>query len=354
MHLTKSLLFAYFAGQATSIQRQTVAEWLAQPGHRELYFSWLEEWERQQPQYVPDLDRALGTYRQRLDDWDAGVTVPPEAVLPELAGLNTIAAASAPIGTPGSFRLGRIVMGQSILRWAALWLLIVGVGYWGWQQFGYQSYTTATAQVRVVHLPDGSRVTLNAQSNLKIPRLGYGWLSRRVALRGEAVFDVRHLPSQQSFVVTTPAGLEVHVLGTEFSVSTRAQQTQVVLNRGRVRLHNTRSAANLTLLPGQQAVLNSAGRLTRRRLEPTKTFAAWRTHRFTFNNTPLSEVARQLRGAFGVTVRFNDEAVASRVVTGTFQADSPDELLTALAELLDLRVSEQQTDYTLHSSVNTQ
>jgi len=44
MQPSKELIFSYFAGQATSVQQKMIGEWLVQPGSRELYFQWLDEW----------------------------------------------------------------------------------------------------------------------------------------------------------------------------------------------------------------------------------------------------------------------------------------------------------------------
>ncbi|MVM30013.1 hypothetical protein GO755_08215 [Spirosoma sp. HMF4905] len=64
--ITNQLLFAYFAGCATDLEKQFIAEWAKHPSNRELFFSCLASWEDQNPQFKADVDRAIEQHQQRM------------------------------------------------------------------------------------------------------------------------------------------------------------------------------------------------------------------------------------------------------------------------------------------------
>jgi transmembrane sensor len=321
MEPTKELLFTYFAGQATSVQQKVIGEWLARPTSRETYFQWLDEWERSFPQYAPDFAHHLDRFRQRLDG-------PLEAQPPVLRQLSE---EPRPFWHPGRWLVA-----------ATVTLALLAGGWFFRKPLLYQTITTGSDQLRSLSLPDGSTVAINSNSSLTLPRIGYGWFSRRVALKGDAVFDVKHLSTHQPFVVQATDGLEVEVLGTVFSVRSRATQAEVVLKRGKVNLHYTTDnqlIQNLLMKPGDRVRLDEKGALRLQTQADTTQFAHWRYRLFSFNNTSLREVVRQIHHVFGVNVQLSDPALARRKLTGTIRAGSSDELAEALAELLNLRVS---------------
>jgi transmembrane sensor len=336
MEPPKELLFTYFAGQATSVQQKAIGEWLSRPENREMYFQWLDEWERIYPQYAPDVVTHLGQFRQRLDT--------PGDVQPRL--LRVLPDETRPFWHPGRWLVAATV---------ALTLLTSG---WLFREsLLYSTITTGPHQLRSLNLPDGSTVALNSNSSIQLPRIGYGWLSRRVTLTGDAVFDVKHLSTNQPFVVHTHDGLAVEVLGTEFSVRSRSTRAEVVLKRGRVNLHyatNDQPVQNLLMKPGDRVTLDGHGALQLQARSDTNRFAQWRYRLFSFNDTPLREVAYQIQRVFGVSVQLTDPALARRTLTGTIRAGSSDELAEALAELLGLRVSHRDQHLVFSTASETQ
>src|SRR4051812_6309338 len=60
--LSKDVLFDFFDGRTTSIQRKLVEDWLADPQNEELYYHYLDEWESRHPQFSPKVEAALSAY----------------------------------------------------------------------------------------------------------------------------------------------------------------------------------------------------------------------------------------------------------------------------------------------------
>ena len=334
MQPTKELVYTYFAGQATSLQKKVIGDWLAHPDGREQFFQWLDEWERSYPQYKPDSDLVLERLKERM---------------------------SSPSQSPSPFlhihraepRLGNKRLGQWAAAVVGLASLLGGL-YATQDLWNYRTIVTTKQQLRTINLPDGSTVALNGESTLRIPRWGYGLVSRRVQFSGEAVFNVKHLADHQPFIVKIPSGVDVEVLGTEFSVTNRKTNTEVVLKHGKVKLDYTSAKQELQSLimkPGDRVSLDRMGSLKLRHQADTVSFAGWRYRHFVFNNTPLPQVFKQMQEVFGVTVQYNDPQLSRRTLTGTIRAGSSQELTEALAELLDLRVT--NADQTLVFFKNT-
>ena len=130
---------------------------------------------------------------------------------------------------------------------AASVLLVICTGIWYFKSgtaTNTNLYKTDFAQIKHITLPDGSKVTLNANSELK---LSLDWSDkgdRQVWLDGEAYFEVEKKPAtHQKFVVHTK-DIDVEVLGTKFNVNTRHEKAIVSLEEGKIKLslHDKSSA----------------------------------------------------------------------------------------------------------------
>ncbi|QEC51383.1 FecR family protein [Anseongella ginsenosidimutans] len=111
-------------------------------------------------------------------------------------------------------------------------------------------YSTGYGEQKHITLPDSSRVVLNSNSSLSFDNNWQPQEPRSVELSGEAFFSVVHTGNNQRFIVNTPEGMEVQVLGTEFNVYDRRGIQRVVLNSGSVRLeYKDREAVSMA--PGK-------------------------------------------------------------------------------------------------------
>lgn len=330
--LARQIAFDHFTGKASPLQQRMLAQWLQPDAHREQYLAWLEEWERHHPQFLPDADAAYQrVWAQRQP---AGVST------------NSIEEPT-PLG-----RAPRLLRRYWLAAGVAL--VLVAGGYFGRDSIRYRQYQSAYGQVETIRLADGSRVTLNANSRLRVPRWGFGQGTRQVWLTGEAEFSVRHLPGHQRFIVRTPDQLEVLVLGTEFVVYSRARGSKIVLKQGRVQLRSLRRTADQPLLMVPGDIVTSGGqsdRLVLRQRQSIVPHVAWKEQRFVLDNTTVAEVADRLTEQFGVRVLVADTTLAQRRLGGTFRARSATELLEALADILNVRVTQpDENSYLLHST----
>lgn len=112
----------------------------------------------------------------------------------------------------------------------------------------FQSYANHTGDVAVLHLEDGTQVWLQDGTELCYA-VGKGAGERIVRLDGEAYFDVSH-DAWHPFVVETRE-LAIRVLGTAFNVRALAGDplTEVVLERGTVRLETPAATTSCGCIP---------------------------------------------------------------------------------------------------------
>lgn len=116
----------------------------------------------------------------------------------------------------------------------------------------YARLSTPRAGQYKITLPDGTKVWLNAASELKYP-LTFDGATREVQLHGEAYFDVAH-NREIPFVVRTEQQ-EVKVLGTQFAVRAYDVEESTTLVSGKVDVGATKQAKRYTMLPGTQVVV---------------------------------------------------------------------------------------------------
>lgn len=151
-----------------------------------------------------------------------------------------------------------------------------------------------------IHLPDGTKVWLNAASSLRYP-LTFNSNQRKVELEGEAYFEVAKQERGQPFTVLTPHQ-QIQVLGTHFNVNAydNEQAVKTTLLQGSVKVSTQGTAA--ILKPNEQSNLTKLddGFIVQK-VDPTEAIA-WKEGDFIFNNTDLKTIMRQLERWYDVEV----------------------------------------------------
>jgi transmembrane sensor len=204
---------------------------------------------------------------------------------------------------------------------------------------------TEYQQRKQLTLPDGSVVTLNANTKIKVSDNWSDDKTREVWLDGEAFFEVVKKPNTGAakFVVHTPQ-VNVEVLGTAFNVKARRGATEVVLQSGKVRLNKAQDTnfKEIVMNPGERI------RVEDQMLKPvvndkveTEKVTAWTNGKIIFDNTPLSEVAKAIEDHFGYEVVVEDKQLVTKLYTGELLTDSPDVFFTVLSKTLGIKIDIQ-------------
>jgi transmembrane sensor len=204
-----------------------------------------------------------------------------------------------------------------------------------------------------LHLDDGTRVRMNSGSVLRMPGT-FSDKVRMVHLSGEAYFEVTG--DARPFIVATDRGQMIEVLGTEFNVqSYRDEPFRVVVSGGVVSVHEVASrqavgqAGQVVLTPDELQDSGQGIRLERGQMMTEQDGSvqvyrdvdlsrhlAWLEHRLVFEDTPLSQVARELERWYRVEVVLSEPAHEDLRVSATFENEPLYEVFRSLSLSLNL------------------
>ncbi|WNJ19696.1 FecR domain-containing protein [Pontibacter sp. G13] len=217
---------------------------------------------------------------------------------------------------------------------AAVWL---GVLLWNPSaDFQWQEYATSFGETRLIELPDGTEITLNAKSSLRFDAALTQADTREVWLEGEGFFDVAHDP-KHPFILHTSEG-DVRVLGTSFNVFQRATQLQVTLVEGKVQL-TLPDQSDFLMAPGDQVAVRD-GQADQRQVE-TDFFTAWKTGQLVFKEVAIRDLIDRLAWEFDLKVSVERADVLNQRVNAVIPNPDPDALLKAIGEIYDLDIVQQ-------------
>ncbi|TYC86338.1 FecR domain-containing protein [Novosphingobium sp. BW1] len=195
------------------------------------------------------------------------------------------------------------------------------------------TYETALGEIRTISLADGSQLTLDTATRVRVTLSAS---ERKVSLeRGRARFRVAP-DGKRPFTVTVSGGTVV-ARSTLFDVSVERGSPVVAVIEGRVDLTTTSDAAShpaRTLAAGQTADLGNAG--TPRPTQAGET--QWVSGMLALDGGPLGEAVAAINRYNRIQIRLADPELARLSVTGAFQMRNPDAFARAVAATFGLGI----------------
>ncbi|MBD8489101.1 DUF4974 domain-containing protein [Echinicola sp. CAU 1574] len=208
--------------------------------------------------------------------------------------------------------------------------------------------SNAKGQKSKIHLPDGSTVILNADSQLEFNKTGFGLTHRNVVLEGEAFFDVAH-DTLRPFKVTSGTLLTT-ALGTSFNIKAyRSFPTEVYLTTGKVEIRHQLEQSKdekIFLNPGEEALVNESNHLVKQKGKNIKHFQ-WKEGVLFFEKIPFSEVVKQLERWYGVDIKVLGQDAKTPLINGEFKQETLKNVLETMKYSLDFSFQIQQEHVTI-------
>lgn len=202
---------------------------------------------------------------------------------------------------------------------------------------------------RVV-LPDGSEVWLNSHSVLRSPNL-FDSVNRIVELEGEGYFKIKTTPDWP-FYVHTQKGVSVKVTGTEFNISSYANDpfTKLTLLEGSLMLIDHATQQSISLQPMQELIIqdNLFAKAVGHAAAKAQEDIAWKEGYLVFNNTPIDAVIRRMERWYGVTIKVLDPQIFNYRMTAEFESESLVQVLEILKISSNIRYRVNGTQVTLY------
>jgi ferric-dicitrate binding protein FerR (iron transport regulator) len=252
-----------------------------------------------------------------------------EALFRKIDALQPVPPIAVPLHPPGTIEEDRRARRNTYGRWtiaAAVLVLLAGAVVLTVRMSGDRQLTTAFGQLAERQLPDGTEVTLDANSRLTYPT---GWkdgADREVWVSGEAFFHVRKTPSKSRFIVHTDH-FDVIVTGTRFNVVNRHGDENVLLQEGSVILLE-KDGKEMELRPGDFVRFHVSG--AERSDVKTDSVIAWKDQKLVFNRTPLRELVNIVNDHYGVNLQLENPSLGDSTVTAILPNNNLDVLLQSL------------------------
>ncbi|MBL8265174.1 FecR family protein [Steroidobacter sp.] len=212
----------------------------------------------------------------------------------------------------------------------------LGVQHWS----SGSAYQTPIGGRSVVPTADGSRITLNTDSSL---RVNFSAHERRVTLRrGEAYFEVAKDPSRPFVVVA--GDKRVVAVGTAFTVRRDHDDVRVAVAEGSVRI-SSESAADVLLVQGAMlptgtvaSAERSGLKLRKKSKEEVQDDLSWRTGYLVFRNTTLIEAVAEFNRYNERQIVIQDPELAAVELTGKFSVTKYDAFIRLLERSFPIQV----------------
>lgn len=211
----------------------------------------------------------------------------------------------------------KIVLFRSLMKYAAAVLILfsasLGVYHFWNDNSSLQILTASVAadeEVKILTLPDGTKVWLNKGSSLTYPSQ-FSQERRSVQLNGEAYFEVTR-DRKKPFVVNSEA-MDVTVLGTTFNLKSYKDSpvSEATLIEGEVIVKGNKEEGQIVLSPGQKAELNRCtGYLQVKQVRP-ELDAVWRNDRIPFKKATIFEIASTLERFYQVKIILSPDVSTS-------------------------------------------
>lgn len=172
-----------------------------------------------------------------------------------------------------------------------------------------------------LELSDGTKVWLNAQSELRYP-VAFDSSQREVWLKGEGYFEVVRDEKRQFRVHLEQA--DVTVLGTTFNISAYPDEKEIAttLVDGSISFRSKRSEQAVVLTPGKQSIMDGVTGETSVAEVDTDIYTSWREGRFVFRFMNLGTIMRQLQRWYDFEIYWQNPEIKAYEFRGVVQRDS--------------------------------
>lgn len=228
-------------------------------------------------------------------------------------------------------------------RVAAIAALVAGL-FFVWNRTSDTVASTDIVQTNVdeqtdIMLDDGTLVFLNDDSRLE-QLTASNQKTRKVALNGEAFFEVAKDPNRPFSVITQ--NLEVEVLGTAFNIyapSKGAPLEEIVVDHGKVKITILATGKSFFLEKGDRLTYDLNSKSIALSKDLHQNAQSWRSGKLVFKDTPLRDVFFTLEKHFDIDIEYkNKEMLDCPFTASTFEDAKLEVIMETLEIALDLEL----------------
>ena len=208
----------------------------------------------------------------------------------------------------------------------------------------YLTVNNPSGKIQLVHLPDGSHVSLNANSTLRYVKNFEK--NRSLELSGEGYFEVTHDPSHPFKV---KAGeVETTVVGTSFNIKAYPALTNTIVSviTGRVKVTHEEKDLGL-LTPTNQLAYDRFRQTSGISIIDTNSVVAWTRGKLQFEGEKFSDIAATLENWYGIKIVLSNPGIgACRYYMSFDNTTTIDKLLSTMSLITEMQ-------YSINKNTNT-
>jgi transmembrane sensor len=191
-------------------------------------------------------------------------------------------------------------------------------------------------------LPDGTRVWLNAGSQLRYSNK-FNDKNRKVELTGEGYFEVNKHQGTK-FTVST-RGYDVIVHGTKFDISAYADDPYVLTSLIEGKVEIDYKNLRVFMSPGESAKLNlRTGQFVQYKIN-AKQSRSWTENRIEYDNISIYELSKKLSRQYNINITIESKDIGSmRFYISLHNKETIEQVMDALRKIAPIHVDYQGKD----------
>lgn len=314
-HINDELLVKHLLGEALPEESEAVIQWIAASDANKKYF---------------DNFKLI---------WDTGKEIASKSTIDENAAwLRFKKMATETEQTKTSTPVIPITKKFPLLRIAAAFFA-VALGSIAFYYYKQSNKTNTPINIiagnKVVAdtLPDGSVVTMNKNATLSYAS-NFNDKDRTIQLSGEAFFKVT--PNKKKPFIINVNDVRVTVVGTSFNIKTVGNKTEVIVATGVVQVEHT--GKTIELHPYEKTVVSAQTDTMQKENTQDKLYNYYTGKEFICDHTPLQRLTEVLNDAYNVDIVIEKDSLKNLQLTTTFNNESLDNILTVIAQTLDVKI----------------
>ncbi len=237
---------------------------------------------------------------------------------------------------------------RNLTRVAAVFALIMGISL----VFYYLStpdiirYNLTSSNSPVSKIVAGNiHVCLNRKTTLAVVE-SKKKKTRELQLSGEAFIQVTHSTNTQ--LIVKAGETLIKDIGTSFNVKANpgSSTIEVFVESGGVSFF-TDSQSGIKLTKGETGIFDKQTKAFRIYKIFNPNVNSYKTHKFVFVNTPLSEAVKEINAVYPKAIILGDSSIANRTLSVTFDNERIEAIADIMSETLGLKVSPSGNGYIL-------
>ncbi len=240
----------------------------------------------------------------------------------------------------GKIERGKKIRNIQFKRWigiAASFLIVSFIALYFTKNKDLVSLKTGDGTQKSYTLPDGTKIYLNANTEVNYSKSKFNNSRKLKLIKGECFLNVVHNPAKAFSI--QHSDLEVTDIGTSFNIKENQHQIAVAVNSGQVKLHVKGKATETILNPGEEGFYGLADKTVRKDRIQDPNYKAYTDRNISFNNTSLPLVAKTLESVYHKKIVIQSNDLKTRKFTGGFRNQRLKDVLLVLTETLQINMN---------------